>query len=96
MAKSEFFTREYSGGGASIVIGEDDGFTAVSISVTGTGATSATVQGTLKLDGNTSSTISIASGESLTISTNDGKVLDGLTIIRAGSSDNTTRIIARQ
>ena len=33
MAKSEFFTGAYVGGGAAINVNEDDGFTAVSISV---------------------------------------------------------------
>lgn len=96
MAKAEFFTKEYTGAGSALSINEDDGLTALSISVTGTGVTSATVTGTLKVGTETSSSITVSSGESLTISTNDGKVLDGLTITRATSSDNKTRLIGRQ
>ena len=96
MAKAEFFTKEYTGAGAAIIINEDDGLTALSISVTGTGTSAATVTGTLKVNTNVSGAITIASGESLTISTNDGKVLDGLTIQRAGSGSNKTRLIGRQ
>jgi len=96
MAKSEFFTKEYVGAGAAIIINEDDGLTALSISVTGTGTSAATVTGTLKVNTNVSGAITIASGESLTISTNDGKVLDGLTIQRASLASNTTRLIGRQ
>jgi len=96
MAKSEFFTKEYTGAGAAITINEDDGLTAISISVTGTGTSAASVTGTLQVNADVSGAINISSGESLTISTNDGKVLDGLLITRASSGSNKTRLIGRQ
>jgi len=96
MGGVDIFTGAYIGAGSNIVIVEDDGIQAVSVTVTGTGTTAATITGTLNLGSVTPSAISIATGETITISAGSGNVLDNITITRATDGANTTQIVARQ
>jgi len=94
MNESKFWTQRTTNE-QTFTLDADDGFTSISIVVSGTAGTDTTdITGTLLLDGVASGDISIAKGESITISANDGKVLDSLTIVTA--SDNTTYLIAVQ
>ncbi len=96
MGGVDIFTGAYIGAGSNIVIVEDDGIQAVSVTVTGTGTTAATITGTLNMGSVTPSAISIATGETITISAGSGNVLDNITITRATDGANTTQIVARQ
>jgi|TARA_R110001599_G_C11773051_1_gene611606 hypothetical protein len=75
-------------------VSSEDGFSSISISVSGTGSDTTDIIGTLKLDGTSSTNIQVAIGDSLTISADNGKVLDGIIVVTA--SDNTTLLIGVQ
>lgn len=93
MNESKFWTQTTTNE-QTFNVNSTDGFTSISLTVSGAGADTTDIVGTLSLDGVGSNNILVAVGETITISSSSGNVLGGLVIVTA--SDNTTSLIGVQ